>query len=482
MRPAHETGFSRFLQSGKSRIIGKPVRVPALHKSGDELDIELTLSAYELGAGDRFFVGALRDLRERVELERQLDANKRITAQYELMRALSESLTFEDAGPRILETLAKSLDFAVALLWVPVGVTPILRSSARFGEQRFEPFLRVSQELSLEPGAGLPGRVWRSGEPAWIRDVNEDTNFVRRQYANELGLRGGFAFPVVVQQRVTAVVELFSLEPRDPDEELMRTAKSIGGNIGQFIQRLRAEDEREHLLAELQRAVKTRDEFLSVASHELKTPLTPLLLKLESLERQLPRYGPSELADAVQAAIDTGRRQVSRLNELISDLLDVSRIDTGRLTIHLAPTDLSALVAEIVQRHEEHAKSLGSRLRLEAEPGIQGNFDRGRLEQVIVNLLDNAIKYGRGRDVEIRLSSNGHHAVLSVKDYGIGVPPEAMDRIFERFERAVSERHYGGLGLGLYITRTLVEAMHGSISVESEAGRGATFRVALPLH
>ncbi len=229
-----------------------------------------------------------------------------------------------------------------------------------------------------------------------------------------------------------------------------------------------------------QEAIRLRDEFLSIASHELKTPLTPLSLKLQMLGREARRQPESPFRKAVEDYITVGSRQVKKLSELVSDLLDVARIAGGRLRLEFEEMDLGVLTREVTGRHEPEAARVGSTLVLEAPESVLGTWDRLRLEQVITNLVDNAIKYGAGKPIRIQLETDMGHSILRVKDEGIGIAPENLSRIFERFERAVSERHYGGLGLGLYITRTIVEAMGGRIQVDSTPGQGATFTVVLP--
>jgi signal transduction histidine kinase len=239
--------------------------------------------------------------------------------------------------------------------------------------------------------------------------------------------------------------------------------------------------ENARLYREAQDAVRLRDEFLSIASHELKTPLTPLSLKLQALARELTRR-PGDVPRAqVESYVEVGTRQVKKLSELIGDLLDVSRITAGRLTLVPEDMDLGGLVREVVARYEPQAARTGSTLQLECgAQGLTGRWDRLRLEQVVTNLVDNAVKYGEGRPVAVKVEGTADGVRLTVRDEGIGIAPEALPRLFGRFERAVSERHYGGLGLGLYITRTLVESMGGQVRVESEPGQGSTFTVELP--
>jgi signal transduction histidine kinase len=231
----------------------------------------------------------------------------------------------------------------------------------------------------------------------------------------------------------------------------------------------------------LQDAIRARDEFLSVASHELKTPLTSLGLRLHALARAIAADPDSALSQRYGREVAAMKRQVTRLAELIDGLLDVSRISTGRLRIHREPVDLAALVQEMVARFVPEAERVGSTLNVRPMAACVGSWDRLRMEQVVSNLLSNALKYGAGQPVHVHVEEDGGRARLWVRDEGIGIDEAAHARIFQKFERAVSERHYGGLGLGLYVVRTLVEAMGGTIRVESQLGAGATFIVDLPL-
>jgi PAS domain S-box-containing protein len=244
-------------------------------------------------------------------------------------------------------------------------------------------------------------------------------------------------------------------------------------------------DDRKRLEDELRRAVQARDEFLAIASHELKTPLTSLQLQLASLQRNRARAagGRGGAIDLVRLDERIGvlDRQAKRMTRLVNDLLDVSRISGGRLELELQRLDLSALVLEVIDRFRDDMVAAQCPLHADITPGIVGNWDRMRLEQVVSNFLSNAIKYGRGRPLELSLRQEGMAAVLRVTDHGIGIAPEDYARIFERFGRAVSAQHYGGLGLGLWIVATVVEAMHGRVSVDSAVGRGSTFVAELPM-
>jgi PAS domain S-box-containing protein len=254
---------------------------------------------------------------------------------------------------------------------------------------------------------------------------------------------------------------------------------SIGRDI---TDRKRAEAERCRLYDRALDAVRLRDEFLSIASHELKTPLTSLSLNIDSVLSLVGQPGAldEESATRNEKKLRIAARQVDRLARLIDDLLDVSRISAGRLRIEPQRVELSELVGEVVARFSEVAERSGSPLRVRAERPVEGHWDPVRLEQVVTNLLSNAIKFGAGRPIDVVVERVGGSARLTVSDQGIGIVPEARTRIFERFGRAVPVSNFGGLGLGLYIADQIVRAHAGTIAVASEPGAGATFTVELP--
>ena len=255
--------------------------------------------------------------------------------------------------------------------------------------------------------------------------------------------------------------------------------RGFGKVTRDFTHRRQAEEARE--LERLREAVRARDEFLSVASHELKTPLTPLQIKLTAMLRAIEQRPEAPLdPQRVAKDLDLARRQVRKLADLIEDLLDVSRISVGKLQLSPEPMDLAPLVREVVTRYAPQATQAGCAVEVETAAPVAGTWDKQRMEQVVTNLLTNALKYGAGKPVHVRVAVEEGQAVLSVRDEGIGIAPEHHAQVFERFMRAVSDRHYSGLGLGLFITREIVQAHGGRIEVQSELGQGATFTVRLP--
>ena len=229
-------------------------------------------------------------------------------------------------------------------------------------------------------------------------------------------------------------------------------------------------------------ATAQRDEFISMAGHELRTPLTSLKLQLQMGRRNLERADGSGLSpEDMSRLLGSANRQVDRLSRLVEDMLDIGRIQAGRLSVERAAADLVAIVAEVIERFKPQFAARATPLTFTpAQPTLAGQWDVHRLEQVVSNLLSNALRYAAGTAVDVQVRVEGDEAVVLVKDEGPGVAPEDQERIFERFERGIAPSDVGGLGLGLYITRKIVEAHGGRVDVVSGPGKGAAFRVALP--
>ena len=234
------------------------------------------------------------------------------------------------------------------------------------------------------------------------------------------------------------------------------------------------------LLEELREAVRARDEFLSVASHELRTPITTLTLQIDGISRMLNDQLPVAMPDKMARRLEVTRRQVDRLASLVSALIDVSRITSGKVQVARQLADLVEVLRSVAERFGEDALRSGSSLRFERPGPIWGNFDVSRIDQVVSNLLSNAIRYGRGKPIVVGARSLGTMARFWVEDQGIGIAPEHQSRIFQRYERAASSTNYAGLGLGLWISRQLVEAMGGMINVRSVADQGSVFTFDVP--
>ncbi len=235
------------------------------------------------------------------------------------------------------------------------------------------------------------------------------------------------------------------------------------------------------LLKKQAEATRVRDEFISVASHELKTPLTSLKLQTQLNQRLINRadaavYQPTR----VKKLVETTDNQVNRLVRLVDDMLDVSRMNTGRLSMNKKDVNLSRLVKDILDRTQPQLAAVGCTLTSELDPDTDGQWDPYRIEQIFSNLLSNAIRYAPGKPIHVKTIRDRKLCRLIVRDEGMGISAEDQNKIFNRFERAEAAANITGLGLGLYICREIADAHGGSISVQSELGKGSTFTVVLP--
>ncbi len=263
-----------------------------------------------------------------------------------------------------------------------------------------------------------------------------------------------------------------SVSPVKDDKGRIVGAAKIARDISA---RKNAEAERERLLLEAQQGVRLRDVFLSVAGHELRTPLNALKLQLYALQRPL--------AGSIHAVkLAKAEHEVDRLATLTTRLLDVARIAAGGFRPEVEPMDFVDLVTAAAARMQTDAAMVGSRIEVSTPPSLVGHWDRCALDQVVTNLLSNAVKFGRGHPIEVRVERQEASAVrVTVRDHGSGVEPGDRERIFEQFERGVSDRSFGGLGLGLWIARQIVSAHGGRIGLTDFGGPGAEFFVELPI-
>jgi signal transduction histidine kinase len=288
----------------------------------------------------------------------------------------------------------------------------------------------------------------------------------------ELGAESVMVAPMAVHTRVLGAIVYVSARPqrRYGERDLLVA--------GELARRVALALENARLYHQAQAAIRQREEFLSIAAHELNTPLASLLLTVQSMMVAC-EAAPVNL-DFIRARAMAGERHGHRLGGLIRDLLDVSRIQAGRMQLARQEMDLVAAVHLVLGRLQEDLSSKGIDVAVHSPAAVKGCWDPERIEQVLTNLLTNAIKYGRGRAVQVTVHEGSGGASVSVQDQGIGMSPELLARLFTPFERGVSPGHYGGLGLGLYITAQIVRAHGGVINVNSTPGAGSTFTVELP--
>lgn len=264
----------------------------------------------------------------------------------------------------------------------------------------------------------------------------------------------------------------FLYKPLDPH--------AVRSKVNVFVDLFRQRQELQSAQDELQRAVKMRDDFMSMVGHELRNPLNSVYLQAQLRRKMLLAPTPPDTG-AMLRMVERDERQIRSMIRLLDDMLDVSRLRTGRLAMVPAPFDLAELARRVVEAINEQAVAAGSSVSLQAPPALPMEGDEFRIEQVITNLLTNALRYGGGKPVTVTVRTRDGHACVSVRDQGVGISQTDQERIFEQFERASGSEQVPGLGLGLFISRQIVQAHHGRIEVRSTLGEGAEFILHLPL-
>jgi signal transduction histidine kinase len=456
---------------------GKDIPLIAMGTTGEELAVE----AMKAGAQDFFLRGQSRRLPAAVARELREAAVRRENRRAEEARRflaeagslLASSLEYETT----LHALARHVVSSLGDLCIIDVEHPIRGSLVRHAAAHRDP----QQEARLRQLAeALPPR-WEAGEPTVMalrqgRTVVLDgrTEDGARgsvvQIARRLGAGHVLATPIRFRDRLLGVLNVARSTPYATGD--VQVLEELARRAAMAIENAR-------LYREAQDAIQARDEFLAVASHELNTPLTVLQLQVERLQQLLAADGPVD--DRMRRKAEAAARSSRRLAELVERLLDISVLSGGALPLRKESVDLRGLVEEITERHRPEATKVGSPLEVRAPGPVMARVDRVRFGKVLSNLVDNAIKFGSGKPVVIELRDEGRSATISVTDQGIGIAREDLDRIFQRLERAVPRRHYGGLGLGLFISRAIVDAHGGALDVVSTPGAGATFCVRIPL-
>jgi PAS domain S-box-containing protein len=410
----------------------------------------------------------------------------RLAVQYAVTRVLAEEPTLASAAPRILEAICGSLNWWTGVIWQVDEKENLLHCVETWHapSAAVEEFDRASRSRTFPPGVGLPGRVWSQAQPAWIEDASRDANFPRAAIAAKEGLHAAFGFPILLGDEVLGVLEFFSPEIQRPDAKLLEMMGAIGSQIGQFIERKNAEDALRVYARDLEIAKKraedashAKGEFLANISHEVRTPMNAIIGMTElALATHITRE-QREYLSAIQSSADA-------LLKLINDLLDLSKIEARKLQLDRVGFRLRDTLEDTIRVLALRAHQKGLELVSHIHPDVPDALvgDSLRLRQIVVNLVGNAIKFTEHGEVVLRVERaslrNGSVELrFAVADTGIGIPAEKQGVIFEAFSQAdnTTTRRYGGTGLGLTISAQLVELMGGTISVESQPGRGSIF-------
>ena len=474
-RERHRHGLARYLATGDRHIPWHGVELPGLHASGREIRLEISFGEHREG-DRRVFAGVVRDVTDRraEELRRRTE--------HAVARILAEAPDEQEALQRVLTSMCDTLEWEIGMLWIVEEDDGALELLATCGEPALEPFVAASRKYRFRRGKGLPGRIWRSGEPHWIVDVGEDENYPRAGLAANHGLTTAFGFPLTTRGRVIAVMEFLSGHRRDPDPALLDTMAAIGSQIGQYLVRVRAEERGRELLRRekearerAEAAAQSRDQVMAVVSHDLRNYLQSLLTNLGVVDRGVPESGP------VRRRLEAMGSALAAMGRLIDDLLEVRRLEEGSLVLDWSdqrPLDLVRAAISPYQPILEEERGLTIDVP-EDLPRVR--CDRQRSIQVLSNLLQNAVKHTEGPvEVGARLAGDAEVEIF-VKDHGPGIQAEDLPHLFDRFWQAGRSRPgNAGSGLGLAIVKGLVEAQGGTIHVESDPGAGSVFGFTLP--
>jgi two-component system CheB/CheR fusion protein len=445
-----------------------------LRKDGAALDVSLAVSPIRDETGN--VIGAskiARDITGRVRTER------RRATQYAVTNLLAASWTLAEVATELLEAMASSGDWAFAAIWTYDETARGLRCRNVWHEasERVKKFSDLSLVITLPEGQGLPGRVWNSKKPTWVYDVTCDPNFPRAPYAAAADLRGGFAFPLFFHGEVDGIMELFSHNVVEPDEDLLQMVEALGSQIGLFIERGRIVQELERQKKNAGAASTAKNRFLGLLSDKLRAPLAPVLNWAGTIAEQ------SDLSPDVQQGLKMVRGNVELEMRLIEDLLDLTRIARGQLTLQLRKTDAHDLLQSALEivRSEMEQRRLTPSVALTASQH-ELVADAPRLQQIFWNLLRNACKFTpENGTISVRsYNPSPRRITIEISDNGIGIEPQFVGRVFNAFEQADSQSE--GLGLGLVISKAIVEMHAGTVRAHSDGlGKGATFVIELPI-
>lgn len=466
-----------------------------VRKDGSLVDVSVSISPVRNASGA--ITGAATIARDVTEhrrldaerqrlLEREHAARSQVEASERRLRFLAEASEILSRSLEHETTLATVARLAVPALgdWCTIDVLEENGTLRRVALSHPDPDKeRYARELERRYPAdpSSPTSPLRTGESVLMSEIPDEllvtvaSDEEHLALLRGLGLRSAIAVPLQARGRVLGVLTLISAESAQRyDRDDLSLLEDLARRAALAVDNAR-------LFRQAQAMLALREEFLSIASHELKTPLTALHLQIQVLTRWLTGDDSGMPArDRTRQILEGVDRQMKRLSRLVNDLLDVARIGAGRLDVERREIDLTALVAEVVDRFHVEVAASGSAITVRGEP-VTVWADPFRVDQVVTNLLSNAIRYGEGRPIEITVDRQPGAGRVQVRDHGIGIAAHQIQLVFDRFERVAVSHNYGGLGLGLYIARQIVEAHGGRVLVESAEGKGSVFTVELPL-
>lgn len=433
-----------------------------------------------------------KEVQERISLDRLLRTSA---------IASNEISDFEQAARICLSNICKTIDWEVGHLYKVNENSSRLHSTKVWSlkdPDRFKIFRGVTEQTDFDPGIGLPGRVLASAKPAWITDVNKDPNFPRAKLAKDLGVKSGVAFPVKTGNRIVAVLEFFSKQNMALDPLLLETMESVGAQLGRVFEREQAEKALKEHAANLKAANEEIKSFAYIVSHDLRAPLvnimgfskeleTALQTALAAIDKFMPQLEEKQRSEVTEAlekdipeALDFINHSAERMDSLINAVLELSRL--GRRNLKLEKVSMNSVVDSTLKTLDH--KITRNLIRIKVHPLPEINADRISMEQIMTNLLNNAIIYldkDRTGEIEVSGEQLEGETVFRVRDNGRGIARDDREKIFEIFRRS-GNRNVAGEGMGLAYAHKLVRRHNGRLWCESELGKGSTFAFTIPNH
>ncbi len=460
-RKAHHQGVKHFLQTGEGPILNSRIEVMAKKKDGSTFPVELTVIPVNIE--DTFvFYSFIRDISERKKTE-------------EIRQKLSENISFLSETTKVLLSdplgLDSRLNKFVDMILPQWGMACIL-DIADSQEMITESIIAIQEADTKDIQVLHHEYPQQSVKQIEMEKLGPEANeYIQKRFSRGLAAKSILFLPLAAHKKSIGTLTLISDQTSFYDQAsvdiLSEAAKRSAFAIFNA-----------QLYEEATEAVKARDEFLSIASHELKTPMTSIMLMTQLYLRKNPE---NEISPDLKKLIDLIDKNLSRMLRLIEDMLDISRIAHGKIRFEKKEMDIGLLIEDILQRRNAEISTTMSCLSTDIAKNLTGIWDMYRIEQVLSNLINNALKYAPKTELRISAKREGNLVHIIFSDTGKGIEPENLDKIFQRFERVIGTDHVGGLGLGLYISRQIIEAHGGEIWAESESGKGSNFHIELPL-